>query len=346
LLYSTKAPSVIYVPGYAQYGRRKEVVALETVLAHRMYRFLSCFKAHDVVGVKACETHPVLAMPYARSFVRLLQRRDTCAFLCGTSKRHMDGRSNAAVRTQEDIMAQDSDEEITPFIALDGFYGEHEISHKTNRSLAGDVFLAGELPNLDGLISVACFVASGEMDVGGSLVNLGQGLASKKGKILQRTTRCPQVNVKKCYKCRRCVRQCPTHAITLSEGHAVIDPRKCIKCGKCVEVAHYGGITYDWDATPEHYDEAVIRHAQGVLAVLEEKVICINIVLCENGNGLSFAGGMVSKDPVALDRAMMDLCESQRWLSVGAIQRVRDRIAFAKAAALGTATYEMETVAY
>jgi uncharacterized Fe-S center protein len=80
--------------------------------------------------------------------------------------------------------------------------------------------------------------------------------------------------------------------------------------------------------------------------VLEEKVICIHIVLCENGDELAFAGGMVSKDPVALDSAMMDLCESQRWLSTEAIQRVRDRIGFAEAAAMGNATYEMETVAY
>lgn len=346
MLYGNSAPTVIHIPSYAQYAAQRDVLVLETVLAHRMYKFISRFKTNDVVGVKSCETEPRLAAYYARALVRMLMQKGQAAFLCGTSNRHMDCKSNAVVCTQNETRTQGGAEEAIPYIALDGLYGEHEISRKTTRVLERNVYLAGELPNLDGVISVSCLAPSRRAEAGGSIVNLGQGLASKKGKIYQRTTRCPQVNVKKCYKCRRCVRQCPVQAITISEGHAVIDPRKCIKCGKCVEVAHHGGITYDWDATPEHTHEAVVRHAKGVLAVLPDTVVCINVVMCDTHDSRVFAGAMVSQDPVAVDCATVDLCESHQLVSDGQSQSIRSLIQVAESEGLGTAAYEMETVAY
>ena len=35
--------------------------------------------------------------------------------------------------------------------------------------------------------------------------------------------------------------------------------------------------------------------------VLEDKVVCINIILREQGDGTRFAGGVISLDPVAAD---------------------------------------------
>lgn len=43
------------------------------------------------------------------------------------------------------------------------------------------------------------------------------------------------VNPKKCISCRLCVSQCPTGAITMVKGKAVIDEAKCIACGFCAE---------------------------------------------------------------------------------------------------------------
>jgi ferredoxin len=38
----------------------------------------------------------------------------------------------------------------------------------------------------------------------------------------------------KCIGCRLCVKNCPTKAITMVKGKAVIDQEKCIECGICV----------------------------------------------------------------------------------------------------------------
>jgi uncharacterized Fe-S center protein len=340
------AANVYFVPAYAQYAADRDVLVLETILAHRMYHFLSRFQMHDIVAVKSCENDPVQTSRYAHAFGHLLKKSGQSAFICNTSNRHLDIKSNGIVCVQNALDTHEFCERTVPFVVIDGIYGEHEISRKSDRRLEGDVYLAGELPNLDGLVSVCCFAQSGETNLCGSIVNLGQGLASKKGKIHQRTTSCPQVNVQKCYKCRRCVRACPVNAIAISDGHVVIDARKCIKCGKCVETAHYGGITYDWNATPEHYNEAVARHANGVLTVLEKEVVCVNIIVRDDGDERSFAGAMVSLDPVAVDCASIDFCESKQLLADQYVQRIKSLIDAAQSIGVGTDEYKVETVAY
>ncbi|MCF7793732.1 MAG: 4Fe-4S binding protein [Candidatus Cloacimonetes bacterium] len=41
------------------------------------------------------------------------------------------------------------------------------------------------------------------------------------------------VNQKNCIGCRLCVSNCPTNAISMVKGKAVIDAEKCIACGIC-----------------------------------------------------------------------------------------------------------------
>lgn len=346
MLHGNKAPNVIFVPGYAQYVSGRDLLALETVLVHRTYKFLSCYKKQDLVAIKSCEHVPGRVAEYTHNLARLLRQYGQSGFFCGTSNRHLDGDSNAIVCTQHDLKAQASHDEVFPFRALDGLYGDYEISRKTHRRLDKDVYLAGELDQLDGLILVAGIMPSDTTQPLGSLVNLGQGLAAKKGKIYQRTLDCPQVNVTRCYKCRRCVRVCPTHAITIEDNHVVIDSQKCIKCGRCVETASHGGITYHWNATPEHYNDLVVKHAQGVLALLKDRIICIHIIIRHDGDESVFAGAMVSKNPVALDCATADFCEKEDLLPAEQIQQIRRRIERAESLGVGTASYEQETVAY
>ncbi len=38
----------------------------------------------------------------------------------------------------------------------------------------------------------------------------------------------------KCTGCTTCIRHCPTEAIRIKDGHAVIDAERCIDCGECI----------------------------------------------------------------------------------------------------------------
>ncbi len=44
------------------------------------------------------------------------------------------------------------------------------------------------------------------------------------------------LNVSKCKGCTACLRRCPTEAIRIKDGHAVIDSSRCIDCGECIRV--------------------------------------------------------------------------------------------------------------
>ena len=38
----------------------------------------------------------------------------------------------------------------------------------------------------------------------------------------------------KCTGCTTCIKHCPTEAIRIKKGHAVIQSSKCIDCGECI----------------------------------------------------------------------------------------------------------------
>lgn len=56
------------------------------------------------------------------------------------------------------------------------------------------------------------------------------------------------LNASKCRGCTHCLRHCPTEAIRIRKGRAVIDPGRCVDCGECIRVCPYQAKKAAYDA--------------------------------------------------------------------------------------------------
>ncbi|MGX8680656.1 MAG: 4Fe-4S dicluster domain-containing protein, partial [bacterium] len=44
-----------------------------------------------------------------------------------------------------------------------------------------------------------------------------------------------------CVRCMRCIKACPTSALSRNRNRITIDEKRCINCGRCIQVCHHRG---------------------------------------------------------------------------------------------------------
>lgn len=56
------------------------------------------------------------------------------------------------------------------------------------------------------------------------------------------------LDISKCKGCTACLKRCPTEAIRIRDGSAVINSTRCIDCGECIRVCHHKAKRADYDS--------------------------------------------------------------------------------------------------
>ena len=245
-----------------------------------------------------------------------------------------------------------------PLVIADGLRGESAVKVRVDGRVLEEVSIGAEIVNADALVAVTHFKGHELSGFGGVLKNLGMGCASRAGKLVQHSTVAPAVDPNGCTACGTCVAHCPSGAVAVVSGKALVDPKACIGCADCIVVCPEHTVKVDWNEAAPSVQMKMVEHAAGALRGKKGKCLFISFVMqlsplcdCYGGNDRPIApdvGILASDDPVALDQACADLvvkaAGKDPFRGTHPAIDWTVQLAHAELIGLGTRSYRLETV--
>lgn len=253
---------------------------------------------------------------YAREIVK--KCRAGVPFVTDTNTLYVSARSNAVLHLKT---AEEHGFTLknlgAPFIIADGLVSKNHTPVRINKKHFQEVNIASDIVNTDVLMVMTHVTGHVGIGFGGSLKNVAMGCASRSGKQRQHSNTLPKVNPEKCTACGRCYQYCPEGAIAVGKDSAKIDPAKCVGCAECVVTCRYGAIAVSWSEASIPLQEKIAEYAYGALLNKKGKCGFMNFLVnvsqhcdCIGRDTPKVAddlGVLASTDPVAIDRATLDL---------------------------------------
>ncbi len=259
--------------------------------------------------------HPRLV----RCMVDIVKSCGGLPFLTDSNSLYVGSRSNAvchmhtAHKNGFGISMQDA-----PVIIADGLRGADAVTVEINQRHFKTVDLAQQVCQADAMLCLTHFKAHELTGIGGTLKNIGMGLAARSGKLSIHSTVTPYI-AKECIACGACVAYCPANAISLTgpDGRASIKAETCIGCGQCLISCPEHHIHIRWDESVHNVQQKIVEYAYGLLKVKGLKSLFVNFITnvtpecdCYSHSDASIVpdiGIVASSDPVAIDQASADL---------------------------------------
>ncbi len=176
--------------------------------------------------------------------------------------------------------------------------------------------IAAAIAEADIIVSLTHFKGHELTGFGGTLKNLGMGSGCRAGKMEMHSRSKPRIKPNNCTSCGQCIKNCSQEAIHFNKlKKAEIDEQRCIGCGQCVAVCQYGAAVAGSDEASGIVQERIVEYAYAVLK--DKPHFHLSFILnvspycdCWNYNDQAIVpdlGMAASFDPVALDRACIDL---------------------------------------
>jgi len=272
-----------------------------------------------------------------------------------------------------------------PLIIADGLNGREEIEVPVASAHFKTAFIGAALVRANALISVAHFKLHEMSGFGGALKNVGMGAGSRRGKMAQHSTVSPVVVAEKCIGCSMCLRQCIHGALSLVERTAAekakapnpkitrlarIDAQQCVGCAMCLHACKQGALDVNWATDIPTFLERMIDYTAAALHGKREKSLFINFLTqispacdCHSYADAPIVGDigiLASTDPVALDKASVDLMNRQPVLPTSCLAKKADapdkiravysyipwehQFAYAEKIGLGTTDYVIKAI--
>ncbi len=190
------------------------------------------------------------------------------------------------------------------------------IAVQINQKMLKTAKIARIFTDADAFVAVNHFKGHMLTGFGGALKNTGMGCAVREGKLAQHCDVSPVVHKDQCSGCGACEQICPVAAITMENNKAQVDKAKCIGCASCIGVcptmAMFGDL-WAGAAVQEkmmEYAYAVLKDKLGRQAFINFAVKINKECDCwgmDNPRIGPDVGILASSDPVAIDKASLDL---------------------------------------
>ncbi len=321
-----------------------------------------CFTEHDLAALKLHVGEPgtktYVSPGIVRVLVDLLGEQGATPFLTDTSVLYKSPRDNGVGHTR---VAHDHGFTLqavgAPFVPADGLNGADEIEVRVDGKHYDLVAIASGILQARSMLLLTHATGHLGTGFGGALKNLGMGCCSRKGKLRQHHGHQPRIESAACTACGTCAEWCPVDAIRIDQV-AAIDEGRCIGCGECLATCRDGAVTFDWGIMGEELSERIVEHAVGVARGKSGRLACVTVAMNITKNcdclGVSEEGLLpdigilASTDPVAIDRAVLDLVVERSGRTLEEMSYPdrdgRHQLAYAEEVGLGVNGVDLVTI--
>jgi len=186
-----------------------------------------------------------------------------------------------------------------------------------------EVEVAGAIAEADCMVALTHFKGHLLTGFGGALKNVGMGCVTKKSKSDQHVVNRPILDESLCTGCGKCVQSCVYGALKMKGGKPTMDLEKCVSCNMCRITCPNEAWKLP-EGSKEKLQVYVAHAASAVSRALEGRVVYVNFIqditaLCDcrpsgSPRVAEDIGVAASLDPVAVDKASMDLVDSSELL--------------------------------
>ncbi|MHA1839058.1 MAG: DUF362 domain-containing protein [Candidatus Ranarchaeia archaeon] len=300
---------------------------------------------------------------YVRTLVDLIRAKgaypvvfETCGLGYGRTGIYA-GRSTAPLYIEKAASHGYTNETVgAPILMVDGYWGTDVFWQDIDGKYFDKVAIGMALRDFDWIIMFTHFKGHPIAGIGGALKNLAIGCVGKYSKARMHTTGVLTIDPDKCLgeNCSQpCTRVCPFRCIVVKpkdqggSGIAEIDQQLCTGCQQCQSACRILGpnaISSAW-LEPAEQVERMIDNVKGVLkGIGKDRFIYLNLLIDigEQCDCVPFGpiplvpdlGMMVSRDPVAIDKASYDLVTKQSPIQGSAAEKAEpgmDKFAYALA---------------
>jgi uncharacterized Fe-S center protein len=315
-------PKIYFIPASA--SDSLDTIHKKILTLYDQAQFNRCFEPADLVAIKihfgneGNTTH--VPANYLISIIDRLKQQNAKPFFTDTCVLYKSRRSDAVNHL---LLAEEHgfslDKIGIPVIIADGLRGSNEIEVKISGKLFNKVSIAADAMTANAMLTVTHVTGHMASGIGGAIKNIGMGLSSRKGKLRQHSSMKPRIEVSKCTGCGQCIIWCPENAISMNGNVAVINEKICIGCGECLTVCHFDAVKYNWKTSNYDLQRKMAEHALGVVSHKNDKMCYLSFLFnitkdCDCMPGVQKPmvkdiGIIAGKDPVAIDKASLDLVE-------------------------------------